>query len=111
MLSNPRDSTWAILAVYLALASLLFFGGPLTVIAAALCWKHGDTPEGVRLAFALVALAIGPLPIAVLARLAQQEMRDDPKLLGKGRMLFAYGCAALMAVPLLTGVLVSIVRR
>jgi hypothetical protein len=111
VLSNPRDSTWAILAVYLSVASLLFFGGPLTLIAAGLCFKHGDTPQGVRLAFAFVALAIGPLPVGVLAWLARREMKENPKLLGRGRLFFAYACTALMAAPLLAGAVVAIVRR
>jgi fructose-specific phosphotransferase system IIC component len=111
LLSNPRDSTWGILAVYLAVASLVFFGGPLALIATAMCFKHGETSESVRFAFAAVALVVGPLPVGVLARLAQREMRENAKLLGRGRVLFAYACAALMAAPVVAGVVVSLVRR
>jgi hypothetical protein len=111
MHGGPRIATWAILAVYLALSSLVFFGGPLTIIATAICLKHGGTGLDVRLGFAIVGLVVGPLPIAVTAHLGQREIRRNPALHGKGRIAVAYACAALMAVPLFVGVAASLLRR
>jgi hypothetical protein len=101
-----RTAPWAIVGQYVALFSLLFFGGPLAVGATAAAFDHG-TKLVFKLGLLAVALVVGPLPPALAAWLARREIRRDPTLRGTGRMWFAVVCAVVMLLPLLVGLLVA----
>lgn len=100
----------ALIAGYIALFSLLFFGGPMAVLAAVIGWDDGKMKLGVKLALIAGAFALGPAPIALLCRGAGRKLRQDPTLDGRGRMIFAAVVAVLMTVPILVGVLGALVR-
>lgn len=109
MLIPTRVGGWATGGQYLGLFSLLFFGGPICFLAAVLGWDHGPT-HLVRLVVVLVALVLGPLPVAACAWLGRREIARDPTLRGTGRVVFAWVTATLMALPALAGLVGAIVR-
>jgi hypothetical protein len=107
-----RTGAWATGAQYVGLFSLLFFGGPFCFAAAAMAFEHGPTIT-VRLVVTLIATAVGPLPVALMTWLGHREIKKDPTLRGKGRLIFALVCTALMALACVfafVGLFVSAVR-
>jgi hypothetical protein len=105
-----RTESWSTLAGYVALFSLLFFGGPLSVMAGALGFDGASAPH-FRLAFPLVVLVLGPLPLALFSLLGLRAIRRDPTYRGKGRAIFALICAAVMAAACLVGLGAALVVR
>ncbi|MBX3208855.1 MAG: hypothetical protein KF764_27740 [Labilithrix sp.] len=104
-----RVESWSAAAGYAALFSALFVGGPISLVAALAAMDTGPTMP-VRLGAVAVGLVLGPLPIAVMAELGRRALRGDPTWRGRGRMIFAYVVAALLAAPCLVG-LAGIVAR
>jgi hypothetical protein len=104
-----RTGAWATGAQYVALFSLLFFGGPICFGAAALSFDHGPTIAA-RLVFTLVATALGPLPVGLMTWLGHREIKKDPTLRGKGRLIFALVCTALMALACVIAFVGSLLR-
>jgi hypothetical protein len=98
-----RTATYATLAQYIGLFSLLFFGGPLSFMTAALAFDHGPTKR-FRIIFALVAAVLGPAPVALFACLGRREIKKDPTLRGTGRVIFAWVCVAPMAIACAAGI-------
>lgn len=109
MIMPTRESGWATGGQYLGLFSLLFFGGPACFLSAVLGWDPGPR-HVVRLVFVLVAIALGPLPVAACAWLGRRDIQRDPTLRGTGRVLFAWVTAALMAIAAFAGLVGAIVR-
>ena len=105
-----RTSTYATVAQYIGLFSLLFFGGPLCAIAAAIAWDPAKTTIGFRLGFIATALVLGPLPVLLPVFLGHREIKKDPTLRGNFRLIFGAGCGGLMALAVL-GALVGLVVR
>ncbi len=89
-------------AQYVGFFSLLFFGGPLSVLGAILAWDDGPT-RLVRFIVLLAAFVLGPLPVALAALLGRREIPRDPTLRGGGRLIFAAVTAALMMLALAAG--------
>ena len=98
-----RVETWSFLAAYLALFSLLFFGGPFAGVAAVIGFDAGPKVT-FRLAMIGGALLLGPGPIALVGWLGLRAIRRDPTYRGKGRAIFALVVAALMLVGCLVGI-------
>jgi hypothetical protein len=105
-----RTETWSTVAGYIALFSLLFFGGPFAFAAALVGFDPGPTIT-VRLGTVAAALVLGPLPPAAMALLGLRALRRDPTLRGKGRAIFALVCAGLMAAGCLVGLVGVVVAH
>jgi hypothetical protein len=104
-----RTEPWSMIAGYLAVFSLLFFGGPLSVVVAMMGWDSGPK-KLLRLAFVLGGLALGPAPIAGAAELGRRALLKDPTLRGKGRMIFAFVVAGILALPCFAGLVGALLR-
>ena len=105
-----RTATFATVAQYTGLFSLLFFGGPLCLIAMMTGFDPGTMTVPFRVCFFAAAILLGPSPIALFAWLGRREIKRDPTLRGNGRIVFALVCAALMAVQVFVGMVASAVR-
>jgi hypothetical protein len=104
-----RTEAWSMVAGYLAVFSLLFFGGPISFGAAILAFDKGPT-KLIRLAFVLGGILLGPAPIAGTAELGRRALLKDPTLRGKGRMIFAFVVAGILALPCLVGLVGALLR-
>jgi hypothetical protein len=104
-----RTEPWSMIAGYLAVFSLLFFGGPISFGVAVAGWDSGSK-HLVRLGFALAGLLLGPAPIAGLAALGRRALMKDPTLRGKGRMIFAFVVAGILVLPCLVGLVGALLR-
>jgi hypothetical protein len=94
---------------YLALASLLMVGGPVTVVVAVLIGDPG--PDfGVKLGAVGVALVLGVLPPIGLGLLARRRVAATPGARGMGRAWFSIGVGVLLALVLLLGVVAAVFR-
>jgi hypothetical protein len=109
LIAPMRVEPSSVIAGYLALFSLFFFGGPFVGIAAVAAWEAKPTVL-VKLAFILGAAVLGPLPILIPCRTGLRKLKEDPTLDGKGRVYFALAVAALMGLGLVAGLLGVIVR-
>ena len=97
-----RTSTYATLAQYVGLLSLLFFGGPLSAGAMSIAWDdNGKMTLLFRLGFFAVAALLGPTPVFLAAFFGKREIERDPTLRGKGRLIFGLVCGLLMLLPIL----------
>jgi hypothetical protein len=94
---------------YLALATLLMFGGPLTAVAALFLVDRGPT-VGVKLGAVVVALVLGVLPPIGLGLLARRRVAATAGATGMGRAWFSIGVGVLLAFVLLLGVVAALVR-
>jgi hypothetical protein len=94
---------------YLALATLVMFGGPLTAGAAVLISEPKPT-FFVKLGAALVSLVLGVLPPIGLGLLAVRRVNASPGSHGLARAYFSIGVGALLALVLAAGVVASLVR-
>ena len=99
-----RVETYSTLAGYIAIFSGLFFGGPISLVAAVVAFDPGQVSIAVRLGFIAAAIVLGPLPLAAFALLGLRAIRRDPTLRGKGRAIFALVIAAIMLLACLAGV-------
>lgn len=101
---------WSMGAGYLAIFSLLFFGGPIvfgTTFAA-----FDDGPKLlVRLGAVLVGIVLGPLPIAFMGWRGLVNIRRTPTYRGKGRAIFALVVAGVMALPCAVGLVAALIPR
>ncbi len=104
-----RVEPYSLFAGYVALLTLFFFGGPITMAGVAFAWDTGPKLP-VRLGAVAVALVLGPLPPLFLGWVALRALKKDPSLRGKGRAIFALVVAGLLAVPLLAGLVMIAVR-
>ena len=104
-----RVETWAVLSGYLALFSLLFFGGPAVLVGVIAAWDPASKLQA-RVIFLAVGLVLGPLPIAACAALARRNLVRDPTQRGMGRVWFAFGVAGLLALACCAG-MVGLVAR
>ncbi|MEO8878655.1 MAG: hypothetical protein ABI461_23905 [Polyangiaceae bacterium] len=109
LLMPKSTEAWSAVAGYLALFSLLFFGGPLSLGAAILSWDSGPK-RLVRLGFVIAALLLGAAPIAGMAELGRRALSADPILRGRGRMIFAMVVAAILVVPCVIGLFGVVLR-
>jgi hypothetical protein len=100
----------AVIAGYLGIFSVLFFGGPFALIAVLVGWDGGRMSPLIKLGIVAGALVLGPLPVAWPARKGQLALRADPSLNGMGRVWTAYVCAGLMALGGIVGLLGVLVR-
>lgn len=100
---------WSMGAGYAAVFSGLFFAGPLSIGSCVAAFDPGGKPVPM-LVFMAVALVLGPLPIAAMALLGLRSLRRDPAKRGKGRAVFALIVAAILAVPNLVGLVVTLGR-
>lgn len=100
---------WSMGAGYAAVFSGLFFAGPLSIGSCVAAFDPDGKPIPM-LVFMTVALVLGPLPIAAMALLGLQNLRRDPAKRGKGRAVFALVVAAILAVPSLVGLVVTLAR-
>ena len=98
-----RVETFSALAGYIAVFSGLFFGGPISLVAAVVAFDPGQVSIAVRLGVVAAAIVLGPLPPAAAALLGLRAIRRDPTLRGKGRAIFALVIAAIMLVACLVG--------
>jgi hypothetical protein len=105
-----RIEPWSMAAGYVAIFSGLFFGGPISFLAAVLGFDPGPTVL-VRLITVLVCSLLGPLPPALMGWLGLRGLRRDPTYRGKGRAVFALVVAGLMAVPCLIGLVGVVIRH
>jgi hypothetical protein len=105
-----RTEPWSMVAGYLAVFSLLFFGGPISLVTATMAFDPGTMSKLFRLAIVLVAVVLGPLPIAGLAELGRRALLKDPTLRGKGRMIFAFVVAGILVLPCLVGLVGALLR-
>ena len=108
-LMPKATEAWSTVAGYLALFSLLFFGGPLALAAGIMGWDHGPTKVA-RFCLVLGGLVLGPAPIAGMAELGRRALRADPMLRGRGRMIFAMVVAGILLVPCAIGLVGVLVR-
>lgn len=104
-----RTELWSMVAGYLAVFSLLFFGGPIALCVAILAFDTGPK-KLLRLAFVLGGTLLGPAPIAGAAELGRRALTKDPTLRGKGRMIFAFVVAGVLVVPCLVGLVGALLR-
>ena len=104
-----RTEAWSTVSGYLALFSLLFFGGPLSFGVAVMGFEPG-MKKLVRIAFLLGALLISPGPIALTAELGRRALLRDPTLRGKGRMIFGFVVSAILVIPCLVGLVGTLLR-
>jgi hypothetical protein len=100
---------WSVVAGYVALFSLLFFGGPIAALAVVAAFDPGPR-MAVRLGAVAVGLLLGPLPIAFVGWLALRGLRKDPTYRGKGRAIFSLVVAGLLTALCLVGLVGLIVR-
>ncbi len=100
---------WSMGAGYSAVFSGLFFAGPLSIGAGVAAFDAGGKPIPM-LIFTAVAFVLGPLPIAAMALLGLRNLRRDPTKRGKGRAVFALVVAAVLAVPNVLGLVVTLGR-
>lgn len=99
----------ALIAGYLGLFSLLFFGGPICVVAALMSWDRGPKPI-VGVVAILVGAVLGPLPVLWPARKGHRALQADASLNGMLRVWTAYVAAALMTLALLAAVIGLLAR-
>ncbi|MEO7111624.1 MAG: hypothetical protein ABI183_14385 [Polyangiaceae bacterium] len=109
LLMPMRTEAWSMVAGYLGVFSLLFFGGPISFGVAILSFDKGPT-KLIRLAFVLGGMLLGPAPIAGTAELGRRALLKDPTLRGKGRMIFAFVVAGILALPCLVGLVGALLR-
>jgi hypothetical protein len=91
---------------YLALATLVMFGGPLTLGAAVLVSQPKPTFT-FKLGAVLVSLALGVLPPIGLGLLAVRRVKASPGANGLARAYFSVGVGALLALVLAAGVVAA----
>jgi hypothetical protein len=99
----------ALIVGYLAIFSLLFFGGPISFLTAILGWDAGPKSI-VRFGAVAVGLLLGPLPIGLYARHAHKRLLANPEARGMARVYTAYVCAALMGLGVAVGLVGAVVQ-
>ncbi len=105
-----RTEPWSMVSGHLAVFSLLFFGGPISLCVAILAFDPGTMTKLFRLAFVFGGLLLGPAPIAGTAELGRRALLKDPTLRGKGRMIFGMVVAGILVVPCLIGLVGALLR-
>lgn len=110
LIAPQRTEPWSVAAGYVALFSLLFFGGPIALVVVLFGFDTGPK-IGVRLAAVAIGLLLAPLPPALMGWLGLRAIRKDPTYRGKGRAIFALVVGALLAAPCLVALgAVALVR-
>ncbi|MBW2529474.1 MAG: hypothetical protein JRI23_35180 [Deltaproteobacteria bacterium] len=106
MVIPVRVNPYALIAGYLGLLSLLFFGGPISLIAGAFFAAPKATIP-IRLAALAVGLLLGPVPPAAFAYLGHRALRRNPEERGMGRVITGYVAAGLMLVAFVVTAIVA----
>ena len=101
---------WSMGAGYLAVFSLLFFGGPIVFGTTFAAFDDGPTLL-VRLGAVLVGIVLGPLPLAFMGWRGLVNIRRTPSYRGKGRAMFALVVAAVMALACGVGLVAAVIPR
>ena len=97
MVIPVRVNSYALIAGYVGLLSLLFFGGPISLIAGGF-FAAPKATVGIRIGALVAGLLLGPVPPAACAYLAHRQLRRNPDERGMGRVITGYVTAALMVV-------------
>jgi len=107
LLIPVRVNGYALIAGYVGLFSVLFFGGPICLVAGAF-FAAPKAPWAVRLVALVVALLLGPLPPAACAYLAHRQLRANPAERGMARVVTGYVSAGLMVVVFVATVVLTL---